>query len=48
MFAGTLVRLRAPRASDVDDLYRGFNDDEVTATLGLRYPVTLQFEREWV
>ncbi|HEU0132219.1 MAG TPA: GNAT family protein [Mycobacteriales bacterium] len=48
MYAGSLVRLRAPEARDVDDFHAWFNDPEVTATLGARYPVTLRAEREWV
>jgi RimJ/RimL family protein N-acetyltransferase len=48
MVTGSLVRLRAPAARDVDDLYRWFNDRTVTAGLGVRYPVSRQAEADWV
>lgn len=48
MYQGTLVRLRAPEPRDAEPFYAWFNDTEATAGLGLRYPVTLQAERDWV
>jgi RimJ/RimL family protein N-acetyltransferase len=48
MYSGSLVRLRAHEAGDAEALYEWFNDREVVATLGARYPVTRQVERDWV
>ncbi|MDQ1712405.1 MAG: hypothetical protein QOE45_1855 [Frankiaceae bacterium] len=48
MYPGSLVRLRAPEAADADAFYEWFNDAEVTAGLGVRYPLSLATEREWV
>ena len=48
MYPGSLVRLRAPEPRDVEDLWRWFDDPAVVAGLGVRYPVPLAAEREWV
>lgn len=48
MYSGSLVRLRALEPGDVADLHRWANDPEVTRTLGIRYPLSLATEREWV
>jgi RimJ/RimL family protein N-acetyltransferase len=48
VYPGSLVRLRAPESSDVDAFYDWFNDREVTAGLGSRYPFSMATERDWV
>jgi RimJ/RimL family protein N-acetyltransferase len=48
MYAGSLVRLRAHEAGDAEPFYEWFNDREVVATLGVRYPVTRAVERDFV
>ncbi|HEV2890130.1 MAG TPA: GNAT family protein [Frankiaceae bacterium] len=48
MYAGSLVRLRAPEPRDAEDFHRWFNDPDVTGTLGVRYPLSMSVEREWV
>lgn len=48
MYSGSLVRLRAVEPRDVEDFHRWFNDPDVTGTLGVRYPMSVGAEREWV
>jgi len=48
MYSGSLVRLRAPEPRDAEPFQAWFNDREVTATLGVRYPRALADERERV
>lgn len=48
MYQGALVRLRAPEPRDAESFYEWFNDTEATAGLGVRYPVSMRTEREWV
>jgi RimJ/RimL family protein N-acetyltransferase len=48
MVTGALVRLRAPEPADAESFYAWFNDPEATAGLGVRYPVPLRVEQEWV
>lgn len=48
MVEGSLVRLRAPEPRDAERLYEWFNDPVATAGLGLRYPVPMRTEQEWV
>jgi RimJ/RimL family protein N-acetyltransferase len=48
MYSGSLVRLRAPEPRDAETFHAWFNDPEVTATLGVRYPRSMAATREWV
>ncbi|HEX2647644.1 MAG TPA: GNAT family protein [Candidatus Dormibacteraeota bacterium] len=45
---GKLVRLRPPRAEDAPTMIAWFEDLEVTHFLELRYPPTLEAEKEWI
>ncbi|HEX8004308.1 MAG TPA: GNAT family protein [Mycobacteriales bacterium] len=48
MYSGSLVRLRAPEPRDVPDLHRWSNDPAVASLAGVRYPVPLGAESDWV
>jgi RimJ/RimL family protein N-acetyltransferase len=48
MVSGSLVRLRAVEARDVEPLYEWFNDPVAVEGLAIRYPPSMQVEREWV
>jgi len=45
---GELVRLRAREESDLDHVYRWFNDWQTIRFLGTRYPRSRAFERKWL
>lgn len=45
---GRLIRLRAHEPEDEPLLHRWFNDPEVTDNINTRYPVSHQFEREFL
>lgn len=45
---GRLVRLRAREPEDEPQLYRWFNDPEVTQFLALRYPLSHTQEKEFI
>jgi len=46
MLEGNLVRLRAPEMGDAERGYHWFNDPEVTRFLEIRYPISIQTERQ--
>jgi len=48
MLLGETTRLRAIEPGDAARAYRWVNDREVTEYLALRYPMTMQAERDWV
>jgi RimJ/RimL family protein N-acetyltransferase len=45
---GKLVRLRPVASEDVERYVEWMNDPELIRNLGARYPVSRQFEEEWV
>ncbi len=45
---GEITRLRAVERSDAERAYRWVNDREVTEHLGIRYPLSMASEEEWV
>lgn len=47
MLHGETIRLRAIEPSDAEIAYRWVNDREVTEYLALRYPMSMQTERDW-
>ncbi|MFN0093642.1 MAG: GNAT family N-acetyltransferase [Dehalococcoidia bacterium] len=47
-FEGRLIRLRVREPEDVPLLYTWFNDPEVTQWLTLRYPLSMQQQRDYV
>lgn len=48
MYSGSLVRLRAPEPEDAESFHAWFNDRDVTRGLGVRYPLSMAVERDWV
>lgn len=48
MYSGSLVRLRALESGDAEAIHRWVNDPDVTRMLGIRYPISLQTERDWI
>ena len=47
MLHGETTRLRAIEPGDAERAYRWVNDREVTEYLSLRYPMSMQAERDW-
>jgi RimJ/RimL family protein N-acetyltransferase len=48
MLTGRLIRLRAVEETDAERCHAWVNDREVTQFMGMRFPVSLMQEREWV
>jgi ribosomal-protein-alanine N-acetyltransferase len=48
LLEGKLVLLRPVELTDVDRLYRWFNDHEVIGFLSGRYPISLLREEQWI
>ncbi|MQA00292.1 MAG: GNAT family N-acetyltransferase [Dehalococcoidia bacterium] len=46
-YEGERVRLRAIEPGDAETMFRWINDREVTRHLDLRYPTSLEWERQW-
>ena len=47
MLHGETTRLRAVEPGDAERAFRWVNDREVTGYLALRYPMSMQAERDW-
>jgi RimJ/RimL family protein N-acetyltransferase len=48
VYDGRLVRLRALEPADADTLKTWINDPDVREYLGVRYPISLAAEKDWI